>query len=197
MPVPPSLAATGPKPVGGKPFRPETAQRRMNRAVFKSADTAKSQVHLGSDGRLPELQLQEGLLAERPTEEKKQTNPMLLLAALGISVGMSVLMLLYEGPASSGEHRSKRQAREIISERYLHGNPLEPYQILLREAQQANAQGKYDLERRRYRRVLDMLHSEGKNKSEGLTGLAEPALNNPGAPNDRELERQLSILLAE
>jgi hypothetical protein len=42
-----------------------------------------------------------------------------------------------------------------------------------------------------------MLHSEGKNKMEGLTGLAEPAANRPEAKNDRELERQLSILIAD
>jgi hypothetical protein len=205
MPVPPSIAANSSKPVStgplgsatNKPPKAPSTKRRMNRAVFKTADTAKSQVHLGADGRLPELHLEEGLITERPTEEKKQTNPMLLMAVLGFSVGMSVLMLLYEGSSEVTANQSKVQAREIISERYMQGNPLEPYQILLREALQANAQGKYDLERRRYREVLDMLHSEGRSKMEGLTGLAEPAANRPEAKNDSELERQLSILIAD
>jgi hypothetical protein len=169
----------------------------MNRAVFKTSDTAKSQVHLGADGRLPELQLAEGIVTERADEEKQQTNPLLLLAVLIFSVGMSVLMLFYEDSSETSASQVKANAREIISQRYMNGNPLEPYQMLLREALQANAQGKLDLERLRYRNVLDMLHSEGKSKMEGLTGLAEPAANNFNAPNDRELEKQLSILLAD
>jgi len=168
----------------------------MNRAVFKTADTAKSQVHLGADGRLPELHLEEGIITEKPTEEKKQTNPLLLMAVLGFSVAMSMLMLFYEGTAETTADQAKIEARRIISEVYVNGNPLEPHQVLLREALQANAQGKADLERRRYRNVLDMLHSEGRSKTAGLTGLAEPAANKPGAANDRELERLLSILIA-
>ncbi len=201
MPAPPgtvskSVSSASQANSGNKAPKASSTKRRTNRAVFKTSDTAKSQVHLGADGRLPELQLEEGIITERASEEKKQTNPMLLLAVLGFSVGMSVLMLLYEGSSEATADQSKVQARRIISESYMNGNPLEPYQILLREALQANAQGKYDLERRRYRNVLDMLHSEGRSKMEGLTGLAEPAANNSGAANDRELERQLSILLA-
>ena len=146
---------------------------------------------------MPELQLEEGVTKERPIEERKQTNPMVLIAILGISVSMSVLLLLYEGDTTRSEHRAKAEARQIIKERYLSKAPLEPYQVLLREAQQAHAQGDTSLERRRYRRVLDMLHAEDKNKNEGLTGLAEPSLNSRDAPNDEELENLLSKLLAQ
>ena len=168
----------------------------MNRAVFKTADTAKSQVHLGADGRLPELQLEEGITKERNVEEKKQTNPLVLMAILGFSVSISVLLLLYDVESTQTEHQAKAEARRIINERYLSKAPLEPYQVLLREAQQAHAQGNTELERRRYRRVLDMLHAEDKNKNEGLTGLAEPSLSRD-APNDSELEKLLSRLLAK
>jgi len=176
---------------------PSSTKRRMNRAVFKTADTAKSQVHLGADGQLPELHLEEGPIKERPTEERKQTNPLVLMAVLGISVSLSVLLLLYDGETTQGEHHSKATARQVISEKYLSTAPLEPYQVLLREAQQAHAQGNIQLEQRRYRRVLDMLHAEDKNKNVGLTGLAEPSLNSQDAPNDRELEQLLSKLLAD
>jgi len=168
-------------------------RRRPNRAVFVSADTAKTQVHLGADGRLPELHLDEAATKEKKIEDAKTTNPLLLLAALGISLGMSVLLLLVDSDRAVGENRTKADARRTIAEQYTRGQPLEPYQLLLREAQQAHAQGNYELERARYRRVLNMLHAEDKSKFEGLTGVG----NATSGPSDRHLEELLSTLLGD
>jgi hypothetical protein len=161
--------------------------------VFLTADTAKTQVHLGADGRLPELQLDEAATKDKKVEDAKSTNPLLLAVVLGVSLTMSVLMLLVDTEGGASESGSKASAREKISQRYISGTRLEPYQILLREAQQAHSQGNFELERSRYRKVLDMLHAEDKNKFEGLTGVVDAPRGS--GPSDRELEELLSTLL--
>ena len=63
---------------------------------------------------------------------------------------------------------------------------LEPYQVLLREAQLAHSHGDFETERQRYRRVLDMLRAEHGADEKGLTGSHR---------RDKELEGEISVLL--
>jgi hypothetical protein len=106
-------------------------------------------------------------------------------------------MLLADTTSTQSESQTKETARRTIATKYLGTQPLERYQVLLRQAQQAHAQGKFDIERARYRAVLDMLHAEGQNKYEGLTGVAVPGPDSADVPNDQELKKTHSTLLAD
>ena len=65
---------------------------------------------------------------------------------------------------------------------------LEPYQLLLRDAQRAHTRGDKNTEAALYRRVLGMLRVEGRRElqRDSLTSRAE---------HDRELEQAISIVL--
>jgi hypothetical protein len=65
------------------------------------------------------------------------------------------------------------------------GEPLQPFQIYLREARQAHSRGDISNERAEYRKVLDLLHAEGKKR---FTGLSH---------DDEKLEQLIAILLSE
>jgi hypothetical protein len=176
------------------PTPPAAPRGRAKQAKFISADTTKSNIHLGADGQLPQLKLQEGPAKDRNKEKGQGSNTLVMIAVFGFSFGMSILMLfLPEGgpPAET----TKAEALKDVQTFYIEDQPLplEPYQILLREAKQARSRGDIEAERARYRRVLDMLHAEGKNKFKGLTGV--PGGSVP--PNDEHLERRLSTLLAD
>ncbi len=66
--------------------------------------------------------------------------------------------------------------------------PLAPYQVELREAQQAYSRGQPNVAQAHYRKVLDMLRAEGGSRFRGLTGA--PA-------RDKNLEELLSRLLGQ
>jgi hypothetical protein len=65
---------------------------------------------------------------------------------------------------------------------------LLPYQLLLREAQQAHSRGDLALERQKYREVLRMLRAEGRGKFEGLTGTPK---------SDQDLAKLLGTMLSK
>lgn len=161
---------------------------------------------LGADGQLPQLALREGEQREKKTEEKQGMNPLILIAFL-VSVGFSVVILLLPQESES-ESRAKADARNALEQDYIKGiiDPTatnKSYQSYLREALQAHRIGDYQTELNRYRRVMNLLHSEGIREKTGLTGKLKESYDekgnpNPaGRPNDEHLEKQLSILLRD
>jgi hypothetical protein len=165
-------------------------------ATFIIADATARHVELGAGGQLPHLVLDETRKKEVPEEKAEGSRTWLLLAAVLGSVVLSVGMLFI--PTSGGRVESSRKtdARKKIENIYvLHptqaGRASQP---LLAQALQAYNRGDYAEERRLYRKVLDLLHREGKESTpEGITG----AIRSDTLPNDAELEEQISILLRE
>lgn len=129
----------------------------------------------------------------RPAESQRGVNPLVLVLVLCISVVSSILLVMYE-PAASGPANSDRRerARWVIQEDYFSNldksKPLEPYQLRLRQAQQAHSRGDYSVERKLYKEVLDMLRAERGAYDRGVTG---------SRARDAALEDQLKILLSD
>ena len=132
---------------GQKAKRPAGGKRRQQSgqpvARFITDQQGDTLVKLGEDGHLPELQLAEGETRKKVETAKKESNPVVLYAVLGLSVCASLLMVLvdFESSAGSQEHRDK--ARQLIVQFY--GNPddeLQPYQSMLREARLARSRGR-------------------------------------------------------
>jgi hypothetical protein len=169
-------------------------------ARFITAETAESRLQL-ADGKLPELHLREGGKAEKKAadaEDKSKTvNPLVMFAALSLSVVFSIILVMVDfNPPNRSTVRAQDAARAQIKRNYfgdqdLYTNlqtakPLKPYQILLREAQQAHTRGDAKTERACYRKVLDMLRAERETFARGVTGSRE---------NDKQLEEHISTLL--
>ncbi|HPP53310.1 MAG TPA: hypothetical protein PK777_10195 [Thermoguttaceae bacterium] len=160
-------------------------------ARFIATQAAPSTMPLGSDGKLPELRLKETDADQPAAQESRSMNPFLLLAAVCLSLGLSVVLILMDvAPKNTSLEQEKREVRQKIEAEYT-GNPegkeLERYQIYLREALIAYAQGDYRKERQYYQRVLDMLRAERLDPARGLTGSPK---------RDRELEKCLITLLS-
>lgn len=171
-------------------------RRKAKQARFISADAIKTRIQLGADGRLPELALDEAVRRKDKPETSKSSNSLILVGVLLFSVVVSIVMLFVESSDTKSESRAKSEARESIALWYTGQGqepPLDRYQRLLRESLQAHSRGDFAKERRNYRRVLDMLHSEDKNDVTGLTG----ALGGTEAPNDKDLQRRLATLLRQ
>jgi hypothetical protein len=171
--VPPAPAAIVP-----------AASRKVAR--FIAADPSQATFQLAADGQLPNLQLIEAGKTVTETTKGSSMNPLLVLAAIAASFFMSVMMLVTDF-GSSGTEVRLNDARQQL-ETYYKGQrgPLAPYQIHLREAQQAYSRGALKTARNQYRKVLDALHAEGGDRFHGLTGT--PA-------SDKRLEELLSMLL--
>ena len=126
----------------------------------------------------------------------KESNPAMMIAALAVSVAISIgLLLLDSSPFAAPTSKMLEDSRIHLSEHYIGGSErtpiLRPYQIKLREALQAHARLEYQLERKLYREVLDSLRAERKNEVVGVTGVA----HGDSPPNDQDLEQHLNILL--
>ena len=156
-------------------------------------------VKLGEDGHLPELSLHEARSGERPQSGVKQSNPVILLVALGLSFGMTILMLFMDVGNFATSEELKAQARREIVEYYVaEGETLKPYQEHLRDARLARSRGDFEKERKEFQKVLALLRSEAKDyKYMGLTGRLEydPASDNK--KSDKRLEELIGILLSE
>ena len=185
-----------PQKPSAAPAAPRAAapvQRAAKAARFIAAESTETAIQLGQDGQLPSLVLEEGT-AKGKDEEAQKSSPFLLVAALCISLGASVAMLLLDPQVQQSERADKPRARELIEQHYI-SQPgqilLEPYQDELRAALQAHNKGDFATERRLYRRVIQRLKAENNNELRGLTGQVrgfEP-------PNDKDLEELLTILL--
>jgi hypothetical protein len=130
-------------------------------------------------------------------------NPLILVAFL-VSVGLSAVVLFLPED-SQNESSSKTDARDALEQDYITGiiDPAatnKTYQSYLREALQAHGIGDYQTEMNRYRRVMNLLHSEGIGETTGLTGRIKEtfdANDKPIRPNDEHLEKLLSTLLRD
>ncbi len=172
------------------PAPPPVAHKRVAR--FITADSAESTLMRGDDGQLPELHLEEDGAEKQPGAAARPVPPLALLGVLGLSAAISLVLILYDGPSPANSAREKKAAmRQKIEDYYfgsgnLDAKRLEPYQLLLREAQQAYSRGDDKTQRERYRKVLDMLRAERGLEERGLTG---------SRSKDKELEEAISVLL--
>ena len=161
---------------------------RRNVARFIPGGGSSTSGSLVSEGRLPELKLQEGQ-PRRTSGGADATNPLVMIGVLCLSFVMSTALILvdFESPSSSGAR--KAQARRQLDHFYekSQGTPA-PYQQHLRDALRAHARGDLDAERQLYRRVLQLLRSESRSRFSSLTSTPS---------QDRELEELLAILLSE
>lgn len=168
-------------------------------ARFIIADATARRIELGAGGQLPRLVLDEAQKKEAPEEASGGSKTWVLLLAVGASVLLSVGMLFFDAGGGRLEPSDKGQARRRLEERYVQElatkEPRPPCQPFLARGLQAYNRGDYTEERRLYRHVLDMLHSEGKDPIKGITGAVNTQSNS--MPNDIELEELLSTLLRE
>lgn len=156
------------KRAGGR--RRKSSDKHVARFITdKQGDTL---VKLGEDGHLPELQLAEGEARKAVESTKKESNPLVLYAVLGVSVCMSLLMVLVDLEPSAVSQEQRNDARRLIVKFYgTDDDELKPYQSLLREARLARSRGDMTTEKKMYARVLNLLNAEDITQSfSGLTG---------------------------
>jgi hypothetical protein len=183
--APPAMVTPVPPPIN----------RQGQAARFVAENVAETNLQLGADGRLPELQF------EAPNEELEQekpqatdSNPLLLIGALCFSITLSVILLVFEPAETTSNTAAKVQARREIQRNYIGTGPdLKPHEKRLREAMSAFHRSDHATERRLYREVLNMLKDESLRGAAGLTG-PKTALR---PPNDRHLEQQIATILSK
>ena len=192
--VPTADPSTGP-PVQPK-RQPKRQRRKAKQAKFITAERTETKIQLGADGQLRELVLREADAKEKTEEASSSGSSPLLIVALVVSIGFSVLLLLVDMSTSRSESRSKQKSRESLEDYYIgeqsETSQLQPYQLLIREALQEHSSGREKSEKKLYKQVLDMLHAEGNNEYAGVTGQVTGA-----APSDENLEALINILRRE
>lgn len=191
-----------PLPSGPLPIPPPAnpPPRTVHTARFIAADPTALKVSLGADGKLPELLLTDVEKArEEAVAKPKSSPPWLMLVVFGFSISISMAMLFVDSDMNVHYERgSHASARAALQANYVGVvPPLAPYQTKIRLALQAYQKGDRDEEKRLYREVLDILKSESKNKSTGVTGMIDSPDPPAGNPSDRHLEALISILLTD
>lgn len=158
-------------------------------------------VKLGEDGHLPELMLREARAGERAEAGPKQSNTVVLVVAIGLSFGMTILMLFMDMGSFGNNAEEKARARRDIAEYYGGENAdLQPYQLHLREARLARSRRDFETERQEYRKVLALLRSEAKDKLyryTGLTGRLDYDESSDNKKSDKHLEELIGVLLSD
>jgi hypothetical protein len=173
-----------------RPKKGEGKGRRV--AKFITDGPGETLVRLGDDGHLPELALQDATTRRKKSDDDEGDssggNPLILFAALGVSVLMSVAMLFLEAGGLDRSAGRIAAAREEITRFYgEEGKPLKAYQVNLRQARQAWSRRDRVRERSEYLKVLSMLRAEGNERSfSGVTGNRD---------EDRALEELIGTLL--
>lgn len=181
--------------------RAKKDKETANVARFITDGPGDPLVKLGEDGHLPELALDEGEARKSRESKSKQSSPVILIVVFVLSLGLTILMLFLEVSPFGSNAAAKESARRRIQKYY--GEPeeeLAPYQIHLRQARQAYSRGDLDAERNEYRRVLDLLRSEVRRKSQrytGLTGRLDYDTYNDDTKSDKDLEELIGILLED
>lgn len=151
-------------------------------------------VRLGGDGKFPELALTEKAAARR--EAKAPSQSYLIWVVMAVSVLMSVGMLFIDAEPATSRRDSRTTARTELAS-YYRGevSSLQPYQIHLRNAVLAHAQGDAANERRNYFRVLDLLDAADIRDPANLNGLTGKQTGR-GRSSDTDLRRLLETLVA-
>ena len=192
-------------PVDRVPSTPPAAPPQARKvARLVSADAAQSTLRLAADGQLPNLQLQEGDKNDRGQGQSRSIPPVVMIMAWIVSVALTVGIVMLNGQngSSTDATQAKKDALAKIEAPQFFGDPargeLLPYQRLLREARQAHARGDFKAERKYYKQVLDLLHTEtwggataslsGTRLQKGVTGSRE---------HDRELEQLVLTVLGD
>jgi hypothetical protein len=171
------------------PAQPSADWLHRNVAKFIASDKTASPIQLAVDGRLPELNLQEGADRRSAAESAGGTNPLVLTIVLCLSVVMSTMLLFVDFGPPQSQISSRAEARRKLAEFYRQPREeLLPYQQSLRDAQQAHSRGDHETEQELYRRVLRLLHAEGRSRFASVTRTPR---------EDKELEALLAILMAE
>jgi DNA-directed RNA polymerase subunit RPC12/RpoP len=166
--------------------------RKVARLV--TSDAASSSLKLAADGQLPNLHLDQADSPDKAEAKQRGVRPAVLFGLLPLCVAACLFMLLAEsGPPRSEAGKAKAEARRYIREHFFGGGSLDkgelaPYQIYLREAQQAHSRGDRKAERQYYQKVLALLHAENAARERGLTG---------SHGRDKELETRVVLLLSE
>lgn len=186
------MAMTVPQVDSNLPVVPWVDQpRRVARLI--TPDSAPVGIQPTADGKLPVLHLEE-IAADRGTKSHDRMLPPWALATiLAMSVLLSIAAVILPGGGEDRAHSPRRAAiRRQIEEQFFAsfdpGKPLERYQVLLREAQQAFAAGNIRQEREKYREVLALLRTERETFQRGLSGSRQ---------RDKELENLITELMAE
>ncbi len=168
-----------------------SGKRKREVARFLTDTTGDALVQLGEDGTMPELTLEADSDKKKDKEKgSKESNPLVMYVALGLSFLMSLSLLVIEfepsGPSSGGV----ATARQELADTYygIESKELEPYQRLLRTARFARSRGDRTAERRAYRNVLSLLNSEDKDRYTGLTGTEK---------KDARLKELIAVLLED
>jgi hypothetical protein len=188
IPVPLEVPAP-PVPAAPAALTPPAGPPGSNTARLKTAATAAPTISPAADGKLPGLLLAEGESSAAGGETGEKSVPlwMACVAVVGSTL-LSVFLLLSEAPGAKNAVSQQAEVREQIASFYgADGSPLKPFQVLLREAQQAHSRGDRAIERQKYRQVLGLLRSEKRSKYENVTGTPS---------DDEKLAEWLSILLS-
>ena len=191
IPVPPpgsgTAIATGTAPLAAGKAAPP--QPPPNTARLKLPGAGEQSVLPAADGKLPSLLLAENSSEVAPASGEKGAPLWLALVAVAASTAMSVVLLLGDFSGAPSAAFERETARHDLVQYYgTESGQLLPYQLLLREAQQAHSRGDLALERQKYREVLRMLRAEGRGKFEGLTGTPK---------SDQDLAKLLGTMLAK
>lgn len=191
--------ADAPKPKRSK-RKKDRSKSRVKRSVdSRDRKTAKiveggsieTRIQMGADGTLPQLVVKE-LETKAPSEQQASgSNPIVLIAVLGFSVLMSIAMLFVPTEGSSSTELNLGDSLVHIQANYFGQEPFRDYEILLREAVQHENRGDRRAAKAIYRRILDMMHAEGLDEKQGLSGPRYAY----SPPNDADLEKHLEFLI--
>ncbi len=176
-------------------------QRRGERKVarFVAGQGGDTLVSLGEDGNLPELELVEG--PERRQVDKarpRQKNPMMLYAALGASLVVSMSMLLFD-PQPKGATVSEKTIarREIVKFYGQPGDELRTYQDYLRRAARARSRGnihRANGEQSYYRYIIKLIDAEDNTNPYSDMDTQFKGLVTGTSAKDKELREILTVL---
>lgn len=141
-----------------------------------------------ADGSLPTLALEQSL-SKKDRPARQPPSSLAVMGALGLSVVLSFALWMVDfdnsPPVAPGAFDARQKLVKFLGNE---GEPLQPYQILLRESQLAHYRGDLKSEREAYRSVLRLLRSEDRGPRSTVTGATY---------DDAELEATLTQLLRE
>jgi hypothetical protein len=173
--------------------------RKVARLV--TAESAPSNMLLAADGQLPHLRLVESSKKDSASGKGKAVNPLVVFAAVILSCGLSVSIVLLDNGEESSGVRSRRKAEAVqeIEEKFYGTPPLANYQIWLREAHNAQARHDFKAEEEFYRKVLDKLRMESKAAGQATSvGATEMERGITGSrANDRKLEELIITAMSD
>ena len=170
------------------------SKRQVARPITSRGNEAV--VHMGADGKYPELALMAGTDSPKTTRKPKESNPALLFTILAASCLSSAGLLLVDfetSTASSSEDQAN--SRSQLADFYgTDSAQLEPYQKLLRRASVEYSQGNRDVERQLLKQVLALLNSVDASAPENLNGLTGRQTGQ-GKASDQRLKELLQQVL--